>query len=159
MNTSKFFLGALVVVVIAAAVWFIFGSSHGASPQTATTGTGTTADQAAAAPTTSAADASGSVPTVPTAANPGTTTTAATAAPSQYSVAAVATHNSPSDCWSIINGKVYNLTSWISKHPGGPEHIEAICGIDGSSAFNAQHGGQSKPESILQSFYLHDVTS
>ena len=52
----------------------------------------------------------------------------------------VLTHNSSSNCWSTINGSVYDLTSWISRHPGGPEKIMQICGTDGSEKFNGQHG-------------------
>ena len=44
----------------------------------------------------------------------------------------VAKHNNASDCWSIIDGNVYNLTSWISQHPGGQAAIKSLCGIDGS---------------------------
>ncbi|HVM73938.1 MAG TPA: cytochrome b5-like heme/steroid binding domain-containing protein [Candidatus Paceibacterota bacterium] len=71
-----------------------------------------------------------------------------------YTLAQVATHNSASSCWSAINGNVYDLTNWINQHPGGPEHILAICGIDGSSAFNAQHGGQARPAAELKNFYI-----
>jgi len=71
-----------------------------------------------------------------------------------FTLAEVATHHGASSCWSAINGKVYDLTSWINQHPGGPEHILSICGIDGSSAFNAQHGGQSRPASELANFYI-----
>lgn len=69
-------------------------------------------------------------------------------------MAVVATHNSATSCWSVINGSVYDLTSWINQHPGGSSRILAICGIDGSSAFNGQHGGQGGPTSTLSGFLL-----
>jgi cytochrome b involved in lipid metabolism len=71
-----------------------------------------------------------------------------------YTMSQVAAHNSASSCWAAINGKVYNLTSWINQHPGGPGPILSLCGTDGSAAFNAQHGGQRRPESELANFYL-----
>lgn len=80
-----------------------------------------------------------------------------TDSPKTYSLAEVSKHNQRSDCWSIVNGKVYNLTSWIDKHPGGPERILGICGADGSSDFNGQHSGQKKPESYLYSFYIGEL--
>src|ERR1700749_592681 len=43
--------------------------------------------------------------------------------PSGYTLATIATHNNASSCWAALNGKVYDLTSWINQHPGGPEHI------------------------------------
>ena len=83
-----------------------------------------------------------------------TVTADASAAATSFTLADVATHGNASSCWSAINGKVYNLTSWINQHPGGPERILSICGTDGSSAFNAQHGGQSNPANELANFYI-----
>lgn len=71
-----------------------------------------------------------------------------------YTLAQVATHNNASSCWAAINGKVYNLTSWINQHPGGPERILSICGKDGSALFNGQHSGEARPETMLAGFYL-----
>ncbi|OYW85244.1 hypothetical protein B7Z17_02635, partial [Candidatus Saccharibacteria bacterium 32-49-10] len=33
----------------------------------------------------------------------------------------VASHNSRTDCWTIISGQVYELTDFINRHPGGDE--------------------------------------
>ena len=75
-------------------------------------------------------------------------------APGTYTLADVAIHNSGASCWSAINGGVYDLTSWINQHPGGPQAILSICGKDGSSAFNAQHGGQNRPANELAGFEI-----
>ena len=72
----------------------------------------------------------------------------------KYSRADVAKHSKPSDCWTVINGKVYNLTKWIDRHPGGPGVIEMICGKDGTGAFNGQHGGQRRPASELKNYAI-----
>lgn len=48
-------------------------------------------------------------------------------------------HSKPDDCWVIINGIVYDLTDFISQHPGGPEIIKANCGHDVSQLFNPLH--------------------
>ena len=61
----------------------------------------------------------------------------------------VAAHNTPSDCWSAINGKVYNLTEWIDRHPGGAVIITSLCGQDGTARFMAQHQGKAGPETQL----------
>ena len=66
----------------------------------------------------------------------------------------VAIHNNASDCWSIIDGNVYNLTSWISQHPGGQAAIKSLCGIDGSIDFHAQHRTQAKPARELRAFLI-----
>jgi cytochrome b involved in lipid metabolism len=83
----------------------------------------------------------------------GTVTTPASGAKS-YTLAEVATHNNKADCWATINGSVYNVTSWISQHPGGQEAILSLCGKDGSSLFNGQHGGDARPASELASFKI-----
>jgi cytochrome b involved in lipid metabolism len=69
-------------------------------------------------------------------------------------LARVAQHGSRTSCWSAINGNVYDLTSWIPNHPGGEQAILSICGIDGSSAYDGQHGGSSRPASILAGFKI-----
>ena len=78
----------------------------------------------------------------------------AMAANKTYTAKQVARHSSPTDCWTSINGSVYNLTGWIAKHPGGSRPILATCGRDGSALFNGQHSGQSAPEAILRSYNI-----
>lgn len=51
-----------------------------------------------------------------------------------FSLADVAKHNNADDCWTTINGVVYDVTDFISQHPGGKEILRA-CGIDGTSLF------------------------
>ena len=75
-------------------------------------------------------------------------------APTSYTLAQVSTHKSKSDCWSAINGSLYDLTSWIGQHPGGQQAIMSICGKDGSKAFNAQHGDAAKQATILFTFKI-----
>lgn len=69
-------------------------------------------------------------------------------------MADVQQHASSSDCWSVVNGTVYNLTDWIAQHPGGQSPIEQMCGQDATSAFDAQHGGQRTPEKVLAGFEI-----
>ena len=51
-----------------------------------------------------------------------------------YAAAEVADHNSASDCWTIINGSVFDITSYVPRHPGGDEILRA-CGTDGTTLF------------------------
>lgn len=55
------------------------------------------------------------------------------------SIAEIAQHNTAANCWSAISGNVYDLTSFVAGHPGGPI-VAAICGIDGTDLFLGQHG-------------------
>jgi cytochrome b involved in lipid metabolism len=63
-------------------------------------------------------------------------------------------HDSGTSCWTMISGNVFDLTNWIPKHPGGPAVIRAICGKDGTSAFEGQHAGQGRPASQLSNYLL-----
>lgn len=71
-----------------------------------------------------------------------------------YTAAQVAEHNSAGDCWTSINGIVYNVTDWEDKHPGGAQRILQLCGIDGTSLFDGQHEGEPKPEQILAGYEI-----
>lgn len=68
-----------------------------------------------------------------------------------YTMAQVALHNNAASCFTHIAGGVYDVTSFISAHPGGTSAITVICGRDGTAFFEAQHGGASKPENMLAS--------
>lgn len=63
-------------------------------------------------------------------------------------------HNSASDCWSIIDGVVYDLSNWVDSHPGGSSRITAICGKDGTSNFLGQHSNSNSAKSRLKGFEL-----
>ncbi|MBI5230462.1 MAG: cytochrome b5 domain-containing protein [Candidatus Magasanikbacteria bacterium] len=71
-----------------------------------------------------------------------------------FTLEQIAVHNSATRCWTAVNGNVYDLTQWISQHPGGDTAILSMCGLDSSAGFNNQHGGQGKPERVLASFEI-----
>lgn len=78
----------------------------------------------------------------------------AAAIESVFTLAEVAQHAIAADCCSVVNENVYDLTQWISAHPGGSGSIESMCGVDASTPFNNQHNGQSDPEAKLASFKI-----
>lgn len=51
-----------------------------------------------------------------------------------FTLEEVAANSSESSCWTIINGSVYDITSYLSRHPGGNVILEA-CGTDGTTLF------------------------
>ncbi len=83
----------------------------------------------------------------------------ASAAAKTYTMADVATHKSATDCWAAVNQKVYDLTGWIAKHPGGEDKIIPLCGTDASSAFTTKHGSAQKPNDMLATFLIGDLAS
>lgn len=71
-----------------------------------------------------------------------------------YTLSQVAANNTQASCWSIVNGVVYNITSYIKNHPGGANAISKICGRDGTSTFSNQHGGSSSIATILSNYKI-----
>jgi cytochrome b involved in lipid metabolism len=66
----------------------------------------------------------------------------------------IALHNKPNDCWLIIDGKVYDVSNWIDKHPGG-EILLSYAGMDATDVFDAFHAESTY--SLLKGFYIGDV--
>lgn len=96
-----------------------------------------------------------------------TTTTTATPSPSPtaseapaepevvgYTLAQVAQKNTAAECWVAIDGGVYDLTMWIRSHPGGSGAITQLCGTDGTQQFLGMHGGQARPASVLDGYFI-----
>ena len=80
-----------------------------------------------------------------------------------YTIAEVAPHNLVTDCWMAIEGKVYNVTDFVNKHPGGKAILNG-CGKDATVLFNERptnskgpHPAQAK--GTLQQFYIGDLKS
>jgi cytochrome b involved in lipid metabolism len=71
-----------------------------------------------------------------------------------YTLADISSHNSASSCYTVISGKVYDLTMWVNMHPGGKQAILSLCGIDGTARFMAAHRGAQKQMDILARFYI-----
>ncbi|CAN3359303.1 hypothetical protein DICA3_D02938 [Diutina catenulata] len=66
----------------------------------------------------------------------------ASAPPPQYTrvpIEEVKNHRSRDDAWTVINGKVYNITPYINFHPGGAEEIMKSAGKDGTTLFMKYH--------------------
>ncbi|KAJ7569127.1 hypothetical protein O6H91_01G062300 [Diphasiastrum complanatum] len=56
----------------------------------------------------------------------------------KYSRKDVMAHSTPEDCWLVIDGKVYDVTQWVPKHPGG-SLIYVRAGHDCTYMFNSYH--------------------
>lgn len=88
-------------------------------------------------------------------------TTPPSSVPATFTLADVSAHAQPSDCWTIVRGKVYNITDFVNGHPGGPG-ILAACGIDGTTLFETRSGNGPHPpsaEKTLEKYYAGELTS
>lgn len=50
-----------------------------------------------------------------------------------------AKHTNNLDCWILIDGRIYNVSTFLAEHPGGDEILLKYSGLDGSKPFNQQH--------------------
>ena len=87
-----------------------------------------------------------------------TTNTTASTTVKTYKISDIAMHKDSKDCWTTIGGEVFDLTAWIKQHPGGDKAILSICGIDGTKAFEGQHGGKAKIEMKLETFKIGNLS-
>jgi len=83
-----------------------------------------------------------------------TPTPTPTTAVAGYTMTQVRANDSARSCWTAIDGIVYDLTRWISNHPGGSSAILFLCGTDGTNAFKAQHENQSRPAIRLDTYRI-----
>ncbi len=96
--------------------------------------------------------------TTPTATGETATPDTSLTTSSNITLEEVSAHNVQSDCWTIVNGKVYDVTQMISSHPGGKDPI--ICGGDSTTNFNSRMGnGPHPPKAMeaLQKMYKGDI--
>ncbi|KAL2918137.1 hypothetical protein HK105_202064 [Polyrhizophydium stewartii] len=66
----------------------------------------------------------------------------------------VAKHNSASDCWVVIHGSVYDLTAFLSEHPGGSKVILKQAGKDATAAFEQVHPRDIIEQHLPKSLHL-----
>lgn len=76
-----------------------------------------------------------------------------------YTLADVESHASSSDCWAAVDNNVYDLTDWISQHPGGERAIEGLCGTDATQAFANQHGSNEQAQAALAEYEIGTLSS
>lgn len=74
-----------------------------------------------------------------------------------FPLSEVARHCIPEDCWVALNGKVYDLTEFMDRHPGGPTTILAWAGKDASKFFNEIHKGVKIDSYLRPEAFLGDL--
>lgn len=75
-------------------------------------------------------------------ATPATAPAAPAAAERRYTLAEVARHATPADCWMAIDGGVYDFSAYLPRHPSEPELIEPWCGREASEAYRTKTIGR-----------------
>lgn len=73
-----------------------------------------------------------------------------------YTASDVSAHNSATSCWMIINGKVYDVTNFISSHPGGASILSG-CGTNATAMFASIHNPATA--NMLPAYYIGDLVA
>ena len=54
-----------------------------------------------------------------------------------YTRKEVAEHKREDDAWIVLNGEVYDVTRWLSRHPGGAKVLLHYAGEDATVSVTA----------------------
>lgn len=68
-------------------------------------------------------------------------------------------HNHEQSCWVIIENEVFDLTSFIQRHPGGKDIILSRAGEDASSFFMMKHGDNKQVKKQLANYRLGQLVA
>ncbi|KAH9470542.1 hypothetical protein Pst134EA_007791 [Puccinia striiformis f. sp. tritici] len=58
---------------------------------------------------------------------------------STYSIQEVEKHKDEKSAWTIVEGKVYDVTEFLEEHPGGKKILLKNCGKDSTELFHQYH--------------------
>lgn len=77
----------------------------------------------------------------------------------KYTLSDVSKHSTSADCWTAVNGFVYNITEFIPGHPGGKEIIKA-CGKDGTSLFKSEREhAEQNAQATLDAYFIGTLSN
>jgi cytochrome b involved in lipid metabolism len=62
------------------------------------------------------------------------------AGPARFTSAEIAVHNTTSSCWLLIDARIYDVTTYLSRHPAGSRTITPWCGRESTVAFDTEDG-------------------
>ena len=66
-------------------------------------------------------------------------------------------HNKKNDAWTIIENKVYDITTWIPTHPGGDVILKAV-GKDGTRLFKSANHPSFVKLNVLPKYYIGNLS-
>lgn len=82
---------------------------------------------------------------------------AAAADASVISLEALAAHNSETDCWMAIEGKVYNLTDYLPKHPTPASMLLPWCGKEATEGMRTKGYGRDHSPMAWEMLNAYEV--
>uniref|UniRef100_A0ABK0LA38 Cytochrome b5 type B n=1 Tax=Rattus norvegicus TaxID=10116 RepID=A0ABK0LA38_RAT len=73
-----------------------------------------------------------------------------------YRLEEVAKRNTAEETWMVIHGRVYDITRFLSEHPGGEEVLLEQAGADATESFE-DVGHSPDAREMLKQYYIGDV--
>ncbi|XP_072494723.1 fatty acid desaturase 2-like protein FADS2B isoform X1 [Notamacropus eugenii] len=74
-----------------------------------------------------------------------------------YSWEEIQKHNLKTDQWLVINRKVYDVTKWADRHPGGSRVLNHYSGEDATDVFLAMHLDQAVVQKYLKHLLIGEL--
>ncbi|XP_073013280.1 uncharacterized protein [Typha latifolia] len=72
----------------------------------------------------------------------------------KYSQSEVSIHTSKKDCWVVIHGKVYDVTTFLEDHPGGEDALlQASASGDATNSFE-EVGHSTSAISMMENYLI-----
>ncbi|NXX84250.1 FADS2 desaturase, partial [Urocolius indicus] len=75
----------------------------------------------------------------------------------RYTWEEIQKHNLRTDQWLVIERKVYNITKWANRHPGGHRVISHCAGEDATDAFQAFHINPTLVQKFLKPLLIGEL--
>jgi len=73
-----------------------------------------------------------------------------------FTLGEVKKHNKKNDAWTIIENKVYDISTWIPTHPGGDVILKAV-GKNGTRLFKSVNHPSFVKENVLPKYYIGNL--
>lgn len=74
----------------------------------------------------------------------------------EYTLEEVREHSTDKDCWVVVKDKVYDVTDYLSEHPGGKQILASAAGTDCTDEFEDSHFSE-EPLLELKRLYIGDL--
>lgn len=74
-----------------------------------------------------------------------------------FSRSEIAKHNKETDCWTYLESKVYDLTTWLPLHPSGPTLVLEMCGADGAPSSRGHHNYEQ--DGAIAPYYVGELVA
>nr|XP_001496835.3 fatty acid desaturase 2-like protein FADS2P1 isoform X1 [Equus caballus] len=74
-----------------------------------------------------------------------------------YSWQEIQSHKQKADQWLVINRKVYDVTGWANRHPGGSRILNHYAGEDATDVFRAMHPQLDVVQLYLKPLFIGEL--